>query len=254
MPRAVIVVSLYGQSADMDPLLEICDAHGVPVLEDAAESLGARYKGRASGTLGALGCYSFNGNKIITTSGGGMLVGHDPDLVVRARNLATQARDPVPWYEHTTLGYNYRMSNILAGVGRGQLRVLEDRVARRREIGEIYRAGLDGMPGLHWMPEPEWSFSNRWLSCLTLENSDALPDPSTLIARLAEQRIEARRLWKPMHMQPLLKDVPFFAHDDTANHGISAGLFARGLCLPSGSNMEDATLERIVATLRAALG
>lgn len=254
MPRAVIVVSLYGQSADMDPLLEICDAHGVPILEDAAESLGARYKGRASGTLGALGCYSFNGNKIITTSGGGMLVGHDPDLVVRARNLATQARDPVPWYEHTTLGYNYRMSNILAGVGRGQLRVLEDRVARRREIGEIYRAGLDGMPGLHWMPEPEWSFSNRWLSCLTLENSDALPDPSTLIARLAEQRIEARRLWKPMHMQPLLKDVPFFAHDDTANHGISAGLFARGLCLPSGSNMEDATLERIVATLRAALG
>jgi dTDP-4-amino-4,6-dideoxygalactose transaminase len=254
MPKAVIVVSLYGQSADMDPLLEICAAHGVPVLEDAAESLGARYKGRASGTLGALGCYSFNGNKIITTSGGGMLVGQDSDLVARARHLATQAREPVPWYEHTVLGYNYRLSNILAGVGRGQLRVLQHRVARRREIGEIYRKGLEGAPGLQWMPEPDWSFSNRWLSCVKLEESDALPDLDTLIARLAEQRIEVRHLWKPMHMQPLLKDLPFFAHDETSNRGTSAGLFARGLCLPSGSNMDDTTIERVVSALRAALG
>ncbi|WP_136634297.1 aminotransferase class I/II-fold pyridoxal phosphate-dependent enzyme [Pseudooceanicola onchidii] len=253
MPKAVVVVNLYGQSADYDPLCEICAKYGVPILEDAAESLGAKYKGRSSGTIGKLGCFSFNGNKIITTSGGGMLVGDDPEVIARARHLATQARQPVAWYEHTEIGYNYRLSNILAGVGRGQMKVLDDRVARRRHVGDVYKSQLSDIAGATMMPEPDWSFSNRWLSCMTLDQVEQGKSPDEIIARLGEHRIEARHLWKPMHMQPILRHCRFYAHDDGANEPVSAGLFARGLCLPSGSNMDDDTIARVTDTLRNTL-
>lgn len=189
LPKAVIVVNLYGQSADMDPILAQCDKHGVPMVEDAAESLGARYKGRASGTFGVLGVYSFNGNKIITTSGGGMLVSENEQLIKKARFLATQARDPAPHYQHSEIGFNYRMSNILAGVGRGQLRVLEDRVQARRAVFENYRQGLSHLASLTWMPEPAWSFSTHWLTACTLDPRTAGVTSAELIKRLAADRI-----------------------------------------------------------------
>lgn len=250
MPKAVIVVNLYGQSADMDPLLEICSRHGVPVIEDAAESLGARYKGKASGSFGLMAALSFNGNKIITTSGGGMLVSDDEDLIKRARFLATQARDPAPHYEHTEIGYNYRMSNILAGVGRGQLRVLEDRVRARRDVFDFYRARLGALPGLTWMPEPEWSFSTHWLTACTIDAEKAGLAADELIRQLADEMIEARPLWKPMHLQPVFAGLPYFT---AANDSIADRLFQTGICLPSGSNMTDAELDRIVSTLESIL-
>ncbi|MCB0801445.1 MAG: DegT/DnrJ/EryC1/StrS family aminotransferase, partial [Bacteroidales bacterium] len=168
LPKAVIVVCLYGQSADMDPILAICEQYGVTVVEDAAESLGAMYKGKPSGAFGRIGIYSFNGNKIITTSGGGMLVTREKELADKARFFATQARDPAPHYQHSTVGYNYRLSNILAGVGRGQLQVLEERVAARRRVFETYRDALAGRDWLEWMPEPEWSVSTRWLTAFAV--------------------------------------------------------------------------------------
>lgn len=250
MPKAVIVVSLYGQSADMDPLLEICNHYGVPVVEDAAESLGATYKGRVSGTMGTFGCYSFNGNKIITTSGGGMLIGENADQIARARYLAAQARVPVTHYEHIEVGYNYRMSNILAGVGRGQLNVLADRIARRRGINELYRAGLADIAELSFMPEPAWSFSNRWLSCVTVSGVGSDKSAAGLIAWLDQQMIEARPIWKPMHMQPMLKGTEAFAHCD-GNRMVSREIFESGLCLPSGSNLGDDDIAKIVTATRA---
>jgi len=248
LPKAVIVVSLYGQSADMDALKSICDRHGVPIVEDAAESLGATYKGKASGTLGKLGIYSFNGNKIITTSGGGMLVTEDKHLADRARFLATQARDPAPHYQHSTIGYNYRMSNILAGVGRGQLRVLADRVDARRAIFEAYKSQLADQEWLEWMPEPDWSRSTHWLSVCTVKTEYAgRINRSELIAFLAGELIEARPVWKPMHLQPVFSDWRYYPH---GNASISDGLFDRGICLPSGSNMSDEQVTRVVDAVR----
>jgi dTDP-4-amino-4,6-dideoxygalactose transaminase len=246
-PKAVIVVNLYGQSADMDPISDICQRHGVPLVEDAAESLGARYKGKASGTFGAMGIYSFNGNKIITTSGGGMLVSNNEDLIKQARFLSTQARDPAPHYEHTQIGYNYRMSNILAGVGRGQIRVLEERVASRRRIYERYREGLAGCEQLKWMPEPEWSFSTHWLTACTIKETRAGLNSRSLIQKLAGDRIEARPVWKPMHMQPVFQRCQSFDH---SNHSVSKTLFEDGICLPSGSNMTDAQQDRIIEAIK----
>jgi dTDP-4-amino-4,6-dideoxygalactose transaminase len=246
MPKAVIVVSLYGQSADMDPLIEICAAHGVPVLEDAAESLGAHYKGRASGTFGRIGAYSFNGNKIITTSGGGMLVSDDATLVEKARFLSTQARDAAPHYQHSEIGFNYRMSNILAGVGRGQLRVIDDRVAARRKVFQTYRDGLADRQALSWMPEPDWSFSTHWLSACTIDPGCGT-DRSALMHRLAGELIEARPLWKPMHLQPVFAGCRHFTD---GGDPVSDRLFRDGLCLPSGSNMTEAQVERIVEVIR----
>ena len=243
LPKAVIVVSLYGQSADMDPLLALCERYGVPVIEDAAESLGATYKGRQSGTFGRLGVYSFNGNKIITTSGGGMLVSDDEALIKRARFLATQAREPVAHYEHTTIGFNYRMSNILAGVGRGQLKVLGERVAARRRIFDRYRQGLAGVEAIQWMPEPAWSRSNRWLSACTLDAAVTSVSCSDLMRRLAEERIEARHLWKPMQLQPVFAACRYYRHGDLS---VSEDLFFRGVCLPSGSNMTDEQQDRVI--------
>lgn len=250
LPKAVIVVNLYGQSADIDPLLAICDAYDVPLFEDAAESLGAKYKGKPSGTLGVMGCYSFNGNKIITTSAGGMLVSKNADLMARARYLASQARMPEPHYEHTEVGYNYRMSNILAGVGRGQLRVLADRVARRREINETYRVALRDVLEISWMPEPEWSFSNRWLSCFTIVDPSGQKTAMGLIRWLDNHMVEARNIWKPMHMQPVFEDIQMFSHTG-GNKMLSADIFENGLCLPSGSNMTENMIAEVAEHVRA---
>ncbi len=251
LPRCVIVVNLYGQSADMDALLPLCERYGVPVLEDAAESLGARYKGRASGTFGRIGVYSFNGNKIITTSGGGMLVADDLALMNRARKLATQAREPAPHYEHVEVGFNYRMSNVLAGIGRGQLRVLDARVAQRRRVFARYRQALADLPQLHWMPEPVGSHSTRWLTCLTLQGPRANRKRDLVLKGLERHSIEARPVWKPMHLQPLFAGAPYFAHED--GNDVAAALFEAGVCLPSGSNLTDAQIDHVIVHLRRAL-
>jgi dTDP-4-amino-4,6-dideoxygalactose transaminase len=248
MPKAVIVVNLYGQSADFDPIAEICSRHGVPIVEDAAESLGARYKGRPSGSFGSIGVFSFNGNKIITTSGGGMLVAQDESLVARARFLSTQAREPALHYEHKVIGYNYRMSNILAGVGRGQLRVLDDRVEARRNVFQRYRDGLSGSPLIRWMPEPEWSRSNRWLSACTINPEASGCTVGQIIKQLAAERIEARPVWKPMQMQPVFAHSKYFAHD---GQSVSQRLFEHGMCLPSGSNMTEDQQDRVIDILDA---
>jgi dTDP-4-amino-4,6-dideoxygalactose transaminase len=247
LPKAVIVVNLYGQSAEMDPLLELCSAYGVPVVEDAAESLGATYKGRASGSFGRIGVLSFNGNKIITTSGGGMLLSDDPLLVERARFLSTQARDPAPWYQHSEVGYNYRMSNVLAGIGRGQLRVLSSRVEARRTVFRRYQEGLSHLAGLDWMPEASFGTSTRWLSVCTVDPGKLGVGPVEVIEALARSGIEARRVWKPMHAQPLFSRCTYYPHH--ADWSFSDGAFARGMCLPSGSNLGAADQERIIRTL-----
>jgi dTDP-4-amino-4,6-dideoxygalactose transaminase len=250
LPKAVVLVNLYGQSADMDPILAICDVYGVPVLEDAAESLGAKYKGRYSGTFGVLGVFSFNGNKIITTSGGGMLISNDGELIGRARWLSTQARDPAPHYEHSQVGYNYRMSNILAGIGRGQLKVLDERVKARRMVFSTYKKALEGIELIEWMPEPEWSYSSRWLTAAVISPLSKITSRD-LIACLAKECIEARPVWKPMHLQPLFSNAQYFTAGDES---ISDYLYANGICLPSGSNMTFEQQSRVIAIIRDVLG
>ena len=250
LPKAVIVVNLYGQSADMDALLEICNCYGVPIVEDAAESLGALYKGKASGTFGKMGIYSFNGNKIITTSGGGMLLADDPELIKRAVFLATQARDPAPHYQHSEIGYNYRMSNILAGVGRGQLQVLGQRVAQRRAIFERYKTSLTDVKAFQWMPEPSWSYSTHWLTACTIDPAETDLTAGDLIHRLAGEMIEARPLWKPMHLQPVFAECKYFTD---GNESVSDRLFAQGICLPSGSNMSNKAVDRVIDAMRASV-
>lgn len=265
LPRAVIVVDLYGQSADMDPLQELCGRYGVPLVEDAAESLGATYKGRESGTFGVYGIYSFNGNKVITTGGGGMLVAHDPEAIRKARFWATQARDPAPHYQHSEIGYNYRMSNLLAAVGRGQLTVLDDRIRARRAIFERYVAALGDLPGVTFMPEPAWSRSNRWLSVLTLDPGATKHTPAELLAALEAENIEARPVWKPMHLQPVFSGALFYPHGGVAPEAASRGepdprgssvsdrLFATGLCLPSGSGLAEEEQHRVIRCVRRCL-
>jgi dTDP-4-amino-4,6-dideoxygalactose transaminase len=251
MPACVILVNLYGQSADMDTLLPICERYGVPVLEDAAESLGASYKHKSSGTFGRVAVYSFNGNKIITTSGGGMLVADDPELVARARKLSTQAREVAPHYEHVEPGFNYRMSNVLAGIGRGQLKVLKQRVAQRRRVFERYAQALADLRQIAWMPEPAAFHSTRWLSCFTLLGPDANARCRQVMKALERHLIEARPVWKPMHLQPLFKSSPYFAHE--VDQDVSAALFQAGICLPSGSNLSEEQQDRVIDHLRHAL-
>ena len=243
LPRAVVVVHLYGQSADLDPIMAACSEFGVPVVEDAAEALGATYHGRTPGTFGRAGIFSFNGNKIITTSGGGMLVSDDAGLVARARKLATQARDTAVHYEHTEIGYNYRMSNVLAGIGRGQLRVLEERVKARRRNFEVYRRALGHLPGLEFMPEAPWGRHTRWLTTLTIDPALFGVDREALRLALEAENIEARPVWKPMHLQPVFAAYP------SVGGGVAEDLFERGLCLPSGSNLSRADLERVVEAI-----
>lgn len=248
LPKAVVAVNLYGQSADYDPILALCNRYEVPVIEDAAESLGSTYKNRYSGTLGKLGVFSFNGNKIITTSGGGMLVSDDGALIEKARHLSTQAREQAPWYEHTEVGFNYRMSNILAGIGRGQMRVLEDRIKARRAVFERYQEELRDISALQWMPEAAFGHSNRWLSVCTLNPALTSLRPNAVIAELSRAGIEARHVWKPMHQQPLFAGCVYYPHAEGSSFSDDA--FAQGICLPSGSNMTQAQLARIIKTLR----
>lgn len=252
LPKAVVVVNLYGQSADYDPICELCDRYGVPVVEDAAQSLGASYKGKHSGTSGRVGIYSFNGNKIITTSGGGMLVTDVEDLADKARFLSTQAKEPVPYYHHKQIGFNYRMSNILAGIGRGQLKVLEQRVLTRREIFNRYSEMLSDVPIIQWMPEASFGRTNRWLSTATIDLKKTEISIDRLVDEFARNNIEARHLWKPMHRQPIHKGLKYFPHRE--NRSISDELFATGICLPSGSNLTEEQQGKVVEVLRFALG
>jgi len=252
LPKAVIVVNLYGQSADMTPLLAICDHYDVPVIEDAAESLGATYQGKASGTFGKFGIYSFNGNKIITTSNGGMLVSDDREVLGKARFWATQARDPAPHYQHSEIGYNYRMSNLLAAVGRGQLRVLDERIKARRHIFRQYHQALSDIEGVDFMPEASYGSSNRWLTVLTVDPKRCGITPNEIIDALEQENIEARPAWKPMHRQPLFKNCAYYAH--SKDKSISDYLFARGLCLPSGSNLSTEEQNRVIACVKKSLG
>lgn len=248
LPACVVLVNLYGQSADMDALLPICERYGVPVLEDAAESLGAHYKGKCSGSFGRVAVYSFNGNKIITTSGGGMLVADDPDLVARARKLSTQAREPAPHYEHVEVGFNYRMSNVLAGIGRGQLRVLDQRVEQRRRVFLRYAEAFADLPQIQWMPEPENYRSTRWLTCFTLAGENSSGKCRQVMNSLERHLIEARPVWKPMHLQKLFESAPYFSHQP--NIDVSQKLFQSGICLPSGSNMSELQQDRVIDHLR----
>ncbi|MBW3495096.1 MULTISPECIES: aminotransferase class I/II-fold pyridoxal phosphate-dependent enzyme [Bacillus] len=247
LPKAVILVHLYGQSAKLDEILSLCNQYDIPIIEDAAESLGSTYKGKASGTFGRFGVYSFNGNKIITTSGGGMLVSDDAEALVKAKFLATQAKDPAPHYEHSEIGYNYRMSNILAGVGRGQLEVLEDRVRARRRIFNRYYEELSHIPGFYFMPELENTRSNRWLTTMMIDEKESGISIETLLTTLADENIEARPTWKPLHMQPLFKESKYYSHQK--DNDVSARLFEKGICLPSGSNMMDEDQWRVIQAI-----
>lgn len=251
LPKAIIVVNLYGQSAKMDEILSLCNHYGVPVIEDAAESLGSTYKGKASGTFGKFGIYSFNGNKIITTSGGGMLVSDDMEALAKARFLATQARDQAPHYQHSEIGYNYRMSNILAGVGRAQLQVLEDRVEARRAIFAQYHEELAHIPGIRFMPELKHTRSNRWLTTLKLDEEEAGISVPSLLQFLAGENIEARPVWKPLHMQPLFEGTSYYSYRE--NESVSEQLFKTGICLPSGSNMTEEDQARVIDCVKHSL-
>ncbi|SIQ22426.1 pyridoxal phosphate-dependent aminotransferase EpsN [Peribacillus simplex] len=251
LPKAVIVVNLYGQSAKMDEIVSLCNQYRVPIIEDAAESIGSTYKGKKSGTFGKFGIYSFNGNKIITTSGGGMLVSDDEESLRKARFLATQARDSAMYYQHSQIGFNYRMSNILAGVGRAQLEVLDNRINARRLVFQRYEQALEQIEGLQFMPELEDTFSNRWLTTLTVNNEKLGFSPVDIINSLADVNIEARPVWKPLHLQPIFEGCKYYSHDEKVS--ISDHLFANGICLPSGSNMTIEEQERVINTILVTL-
>ena len=251
LPKAVIVVNLYGQSADMDPIMKLCRRYGVPLVEDAAESLGATYRGKASGSFGQFGILSFNGNKIITTSGGGALVSDDLDALDRARYLATQARQPARHYEHTEVGYNYRLSNVLAGIGRGQLEVLEDRVQSKRAVYKRYREAFSQLEGIDFMPEASYGRTTCWLTALTVDPELCGVDRDIIIDSLESENIESRPLWKPMQMQPLFGGCRYYPHQE--GYSVSEKLFARGLCLPSGSNLTESEQQRVIACLQSVL-
>jgi dTDP-4-amino-4,6-dideoxygalactose transaminase len=244
LPKAVVLVHLYGQSASIQPVLELCQRYGIALVEDAAEALGATYYGKAPGTFGLAGIFSFNGNKIITTSGGGMLVSHDERLIAHARKLATQAREPFPYYEHAEVGYNYRMSNLLAAVGRAQLRTLEQRVQKRRWIFDQYRLRLQNLPGIQFMPEAPWGQCSRWLSVILIDSNEFGATPETVRLALEAENIEARPVWKPLHSQPV------FVGYEVVGGAVAEDLFRRGLCLPSGTNMTEADIERVVEVVQ----
>jgi dTDP-4-amino-4,6-dideoxygalactose transaminase len=243
LPAAVVTVDLYGQTADYDRLAACCAGYGIPLVEDAAEALGASYRDRPAGSFGSVGVFSFNGNKIITTSGGGMLVSDSGDLIDRARFLATQARDPFPHYEHSELGYNYRLSNLLAALGRAQLRGLDSRMTRRRSINEYYRRALGDLPGITMMPVAEYGEPNWWLTCVTVDPGQFGADREEIRLALEAVDIESRPTWKPLHLQPVFAGLP------TVGGAASAHIFERGLCLPTGSALSEGELARIVETV-----
>jgi dTDP-4-amino-4,6-dideoxygalactose transaminase len=239
--KAVIVVHLYGLSADMDRIVELCKKHNVVLIEDAAESLGTYYKGKHTGALGDYGVFSFNGNKIITTSGGGMLVSNNVERIAKVRFWATQSRDPARHYQHSELGFNYRMSNVVAGIGRGQLKVLDQRVEKKKHIFEFYKRELGELEGVEFMPNNEWNEPNYWLSSMTLNGKVR---PIDIMEALDKENIESRPIWKPMHMQPFFEKYDFVGTD------VSQKLFKNGVCLPSDTKMTDGDLERVVEIVK----
>lgn len=244
LPAAVMPVDLLGQCADYDAIADVCQRYEVPIVSDAAESLGARYKDRNAGQLGRIACFSFNGNKIITTSGGGMMVTDDREFAEKILSLSTQARVPAAHYEHEEIGYNYRISNLLAAVGRGQLQVLSERVNQRRAVYERYRQLLADIPGLTYMPEPEGYRSTRWLTAVLVDSNQFGADREKMRTALEAENIEARPIWKPMHRQPV------FARCRAVGGRLSEGLFERGLCLPSGSSLTNEQMDRVVAIVK----
>jgi pyridoxal phosphate-dependent aminotransferase EpsN len=243
IPRALVLVHLYGQCANIAPIIESCKRYGVTLIEDAAEALGATYGERSAGTIGRAGIFSFNGNKIITTSGGGMLVSDDESLVNQARLLAGQARDPAPHYEHSQIGYNYRMSNILAAIGRGQLKVLDKRVEAKRNIFSFYQQALGDVPGIEFMPEASYGVSNRWLTVIVIKPEGFGVDYETVRLALEAENIESRPIWKPMHLQPV------FLGCECIGGAIAEALFRKGLCLPSGTAMTSEDLNRVIEVI-----
>jgi len=247
-PKAIIIVHLYGMPASLDRLLSIANKYEIPVIEDAAEALGSKYKGKHCGTFGLMGILSFNGNKIITTSGGGALLSENAGFIELARKLATQARDHAPHYEHTMIGYNYRLSNVLAGIGRGQLEVLNERVTARRKNNELYRAFLADIPEISFLSEPdEKYFSNFWLTTIIVNGAGKDFNRETIRLKLNEDNIESRPLWKPMHLQPVFRQMPAYTN------GVSEKLFENGICLPSASNLTLKDIERVVNIIRSSV-
>ena len=252
LPKAVIVVNLFGQSANYEAIKAVCAPYRVPVIEDAAESLGAVYQGKQTGTIGKIGILSFNGNKIITTSGGGMLVSDDFEALEKARFLATQARDSARHYQHSEIGYNYRMSNITAGIGRGQLRVLDDRIKARRAIFARYHAELSQTEGIEFMPSICEGCSTHWLTALTVDPRVTGVNVLDIMDALAAQSIESRPIWKPMHRQPIFLGLDYYPHEPQSS--VSDRLFLQGLCLPSGSSLSENDQARVIQAVKTALG
>ena len=244
LPQAVIAVDLYGQCADYDPICKVCNDYRIPLIEDAAEALGAKYGETFAGKFGAMGVFSFNGNKIITTAGGGMLVSDNEEYIKQARYLSSQARDPAPHYEHSQIGYNYRLSNLLAAVGRGQLERLDEKVKQKRAINKFYRIALGDLPGIEFMPEAPYGRSNCWLTVILVSPEEFGMDREGIRLALEAENIETRPVWKPMHLQPVFKDCRIRGGE------VSEDLFQRGLCLPSGTQMEEEDLERVVQGIK----
>jgi len=247
-PKAIIPVHIYGMPAKMEQIMAIAKKYGIQVIEDAAEALGSSYKGKQCGTLGDIGIVSFNGNKIITTTAGGAMLSNNSSWIEKAKHLGTQAREDYPYYQHAEIGYNYRMSNVLAGMGCGQIEVLGDRICSRRNNFEYYRDQLSDIAGLDFVDEIKGHFSNRWLTCMLLDTEKLGVSPEDIRAALAKENIESRPLWKPMHLQPVYSFAPYFGT------GVSERLFARGLCLPSGSDLTEIDQARIVKIIRTVLG
>ena len=248
-PKAVILVHLYGTPAKLDEIMAICQEHQVPLIEDAAESLSATYKGRQTGTFGKLGIYSFNGNKIITTSGGGMLVSDDDTLIQKARFLSTQARDPARHYQHSEIGYNYRMSNILAGIGRGQMTCLMEHKKKKNEIYNYYKEQLSGMDAITMNPMNPDGDANNWLSCITIA-ADSNITPDILMDAMEIENMESRPIWKPMHIQPVFSECDFFKHPGTQTTSVAEDIFVRGVCLPSDVKNTKEDMDHIIAVIK----
>lgn len=247
-PKAVVVVHLYGRTSNMREIVPICREHNVPILEDAAEALGTIYDGKYAGTFGDVGAFSFNGNKIITTTSGGMLVSEDEEKIKKARFWSTQSKEPVRYYYHKEIGYNYRMSNVLAGIGRGQMKVLERRIAEKKHIFDSYKEAFNEISDIEMMPEHENERSNYWLSAMTIKESSSIK-PLDIIEALEEKNIESRFVWNPMHLQPIFEKYDYINHNDS---GITVGedLFKRGLCLPSDVNMSDENIKEIIDIIK----
>ncbi len=243
-PAAIMVVHLYGMPAKMDEITAIATKYNIPVIEDAAEALGSTYNGKGCGSLGRIGILSFNGNKIITTSGGGALTSNNEEIISKARHLSAQAKEPAPYYLHKEIGFNYRLSNVLAGIGRGQMEVLPERIKRRREIFNFYKKELGDVDGISFLEEPAGYFSNRWLTTILFDKKLGEGTNENVRLELEKLNIETRALWKPLHQQPVFESCKAY------NNGISDDLFSRGLCLPSGSNTSDVNLEKVVLEIK----